>query len=292
MPKKNKILEDTLEKYFLLVKKKFTSLCVVMSENFCNIQGNSFSVEILKDKSIILKNVIRSNNLKDAYRKAVDKIKNEENKRKEDISALEKEVQHLRAQLEKEIGNEEEVANELGQKILLISQHHRNIKQIRMKKEIQITYEERCKQRVIELEPCIATYVPWLNITIVWCPILMKQDTKEIDKVKEINQIKKITTKKLFTYSDHPIDITHIDENDGAIIQLLLKKKMSLQYISQKLRYSTSDIQAYIMHQTKKEFNSDKSKFICSICHQASKKRRKISGKRSHNQGKLCFWAR
>lgn len=232
---------------FSVGKKRLTFICTIDGEKEYNIKGNIFNVEFLKNKSLNLVKVERINNLADAYKNEVERIKLEESNRKEDISALEEELQRLRERLENQIEDEEKLATDIAKKMLLISQHKRKIAQINTKKEISVTYEETRKRSVIELLPGVATYVLWLNAMVIWCPVeRLKSNSKQIDNVKETTEIVTLTTTQPFTYIDHPIDLSHITERDRGIIEILLMSNVSPKCIAQKLQYNVSDIEAYI----------------------------------------------
>lgn len=183
---------------FSLTSNGFEKLTKISRDPVISVEGKKYLIEQLNNGCLKLTHTGSKDNRKQKYESAVEKLQNEIDKRKNDITALDLEVKILIKKARVFEDGDNTLADELVNKTLLISKHRREIKKIKSKICVEITYQQKLIRHSLELRPFIIKFVPFWNKEIIWCPI------KKINKKRKFEEnmihfktIERISTEKI-----------------------------------------------------------------------------------------------
>lgn len=154
--------------------------------------GNTvFEAQIQPDGILQLSIPAESDNRDATYKKIVGNMEHELNRRKQDISFIEKDIAKIMTKMENGDEDIEKLGLEMARLVGLKGQHKKRIFEVQKKSNISVTYQKIRKVRSAFLSQGVFTKLPWFSKPVMWCTEIVEKIKKNISAVTEEMPLRK-----------------------------------------------------------------------------------------------------
>jgi len=145
------------------------------------IAGSNFEAFVQADGSLKLFKVYPTNIRIKAWLRALADIRNEVNKRKQDLVTLQADVAALMHRVERGEDDADQCMADMGHLLALKGQHNQHITELNDRRTMQVTYQQtHLSARLVE---GVYKNLPWFPQPVFWCPnedLMMEDDTVSV----------------------------------------------------------------------------------------------------------------
>mmetsp|Transcript_30150 Transcript_30150/g.59030 ORF Transcript_30150/g.59030 Transcript_30150/m.59030 type:complete len:414 (+) Transcript_30150:27-1268(+) len=147
----------------------------------------TLTAKLLPDGSLALSRVTITDNREERHQHAVDDLHNELHHRRQDLEAVEKDIQALMLQAQEGGDDADEVGLEIAKFLAVKGKHKRRVIELEAMETVSVKYDERHTGRSAVLCSGLYSSLSWFPTPVMWCsPTEEKEEQKVVHKQEQL----------------------------------------------------------------------------------------------------------